>query len=73
MADEPGDNKDLSAASRLVSQRDVYMQGLLVLDVGHDDPSVEIHPPDSIAFALDASGRELAVSEGAAGAISSSG
>ena len=67
-ADEPGDSKDLSGSSRLASQRGrVYMQGLLVLDVGHPDPSVEIHPPDSIAFALDASGRVLAVSEGAAG------
>jgi hypothetical protein len=67
-ADEPGDTKDLSGSSLLVSQRGrVYMQGLLVLDVGHDDPSVEIHPPDSIAFALDDSGRVLTVPEGQAG------
>ena len=69
-ADEPGATKDLSAWS-LLAARDgrarVYMQGLLILDVGHSPASVEIHPPDSIAIALDESGRPLAATEGTAG------
>lgn len=60
VADEPGENKDLSESSRLYLHRGrIYIQGLLVADVGHSPHKLEIHPPDSIAFAIGDESRTL--------------
>jgi hypothetical protein len=66
VANEPGENRDLSTASRLARDRGrIAMQGLLVLDTAHD--TLEIHPPDSFAFAMDTDGRTLSARPGEAG------
>jgi hypothetical protein len=62
VADEPGTNKDVSRQSRLIADGGrVYLQGLLVLDLGHTPARLEIHPLDSIAFAMSQDGRTLGV------------
>ncbi len=47
----------------------VYMQGVPVIDPAHDSApdKLEIHPPDSIAFAVDDTGRTLAARPGEPG------
>lgn len=61
-ADDTGTNHDFSQWSRLKSERGrIYMQGLFVKDMGHTPPRVEIHPPDSIAFAMNEGRRTLAM------------
>jgi hypothetical protein len=68
VADEPGENKDLSASSRLCRDRGrVYMQGLLVLDVAHSPATLEVHPPDSIAFAIGDTDRTVSAVPGEEG------
>jgi len=64
VADEPGANEDLSSSSRLFLHRGrVYMQGLLVLDIGHSPAKLEIHPPDSMAIAIGDGSQTLAATE----------
>ena len=65
VSDEPGANRDLSDASRLVRDRArIDMQGLLVLDTAHSPNTLEIHPPDGFAFAMDLAGRTLSARPG---------
>ena len=60
IANEPGKNVTISDNSLLFQHRGrVYMQGLFVRDVGHSPGNLEIHPPDSIAYAIDEDGRTL--------------
>lgn len=54
---DQGDNHDFTSYSRLYGAR-AYLQGAFVNDADHGT-RVEIHPLDSIAFAMDASGVPL--------------
>ena len=57
--DHQGTNHDFSRYSRLVRDSGrVYLQGAFVNDAAHGT-RVEIHPLDSIAFAMDSAGRTL--------------
>lgn len=62
-----GSTLDCSEFSRLVRDGGrVYLQGAFVNDEAHDT-RVEIHPLDSMAFAMDAGGRSLSARPGEAG------
>lgn len=57
----------LGGSSRLVTDRGrAYLQGAFVFDKAHGD-LVEIHPLDSIAFAMDKNGRTISAKPGEAG------
>jgi hypothetical protein len=61
--DNKGDGQDFSAFSTLIDGN-VWLQGPFVRDTAHDDddggPYSEIHPLDSIAFAIDTHGKTVA-------------
>jgi hypothetical protein len=62
-----GRSQDYSAFSRLVQDRGrVYLQGPFVNDVEHGTQP-EIHPLESIAYAMDAAGRVVSARPGEAG------
>lgn len=58
--DDQSTNHDFSGYSRLIGAR-AYLQGAFVQDAAKDEIQVEIHPLDSIAFAMDSFGVPLSV------------
>lgn len=64
--DNQGTNQDFSAMSTLIGGM-VWMQGPFVRDTGHSDFRPEIHPLDSIAFAMDSTGKTVSALPGEAG------
>lgn len=66
-SDNQGKDHDFSKHSQLVKDGGrVYLQGPFVNDAGHDT-RVEMHPLDSIAFAMDKAGKTIAARPGQAG------
>ena len=60
--DNQGTEHDFSSFTKLIGAR-AYLQGPLVNDADHGT-RVEIHPLDSIAFAMDSSGAPIAAKKG---------